>query len=196
MSEQDYHDSKENVLRRGEAGLPEAVVPLAHRRRRSEAASAKILKIPRAKPESDTEDWPVLVPPGEYNLAYVSDKSFTHPVWKRKVWNISMKIIDPGEHFGKVISYYLNSIPNDQRPTPGWHITSAFIIATSRKPPKDLSRRRPRSFMECCVFRARVKTSKKDSHGVELPEVGHKSKVECLIERISGSPPYLGGAKP
>ena len=149
-----------------------------------------------ARTGSEGEDsWP-LVPPGEYTLAFAGETRFFHPIWKRTVWHISMKIMDEGEHFGKIIPYYLNAIPKGKRPTSGWYITSAFLIATETRPPKDLWRRHPQSFMEGCAFLARVKTAKRDSHGVELPEAGHKSKVECLVKRVAGIPPCLGGKKP
>jgi hypothetical protein len=154
-------------------------------------ASAKVLEIPREEPEPDADDWPVLVPPGEYDLAFVSEEKFYNPLWRRWVYCILMKIMDTGEHFGKIIPFYLNAIPKDKRPTTGRYIYSAYLVSTERRPPKDLWRRRPSSFMDGCVFRAKVRTSMTDSHGVKLPEAGHKSKVKCLVERIAGTPPCL-----
>ena len=193
MSEQDYHGSKENLPQLAKTGAPEVAMPLAHAAIRAASIPTNVVEIISDEPEPDGDDSPVLVPPGEYELAFVSDEKFYNPIWRRWIWNISMKIMDAGEHFGKVIPFYLDAIPMGKRPTSGWYISSAFLIATERRPPKDLCRRRPRSFMDGCVFRAQVKTSMRDSHGVKLPEAGHKSKVTCLVERIAGTPPCLTG---
>ena len=193
MSERDENASKENGLRRAGAGVPEATIPISQTSRREASIPAKVVEIVGDELEPDGDDWPVLVPPGEYELAFVSDEKFYNPIFGRWIWNISMKIMDAGEHCGKIIPFYLDAIPMGKRPTSGWYISSAFLIATERRPPKDLCRRRPRSFMDGCVFRAQVKTSMRDSHGVKLPEAGHKSKVKCLVERIAGTPPCLTG---
>ncbi len=138
------------------------------------------------------ENWP-FVPPGEYTVAFVKDEKIS--IWKRSVWVVSMQIIDLGVHIGIVLPYYLNALPKGKRPTPGWYISSAFDKGTGRKPPKDLWRRRPRSFLADCIFRARVRSIKKDSLGVERSEGAYTSRVECLLERITGTPPCLGGEK-
>jgi hypothetical protein len=200
---QEYHTDDEGNLQAAQERLEErraqqgigAVVPLRNRAVGAPGEPQTPEQANVAQEAEDEANWP-FVPPGEYSVAFVSETRFFHPVWKRVVWNISMKIIDEGEHFGTVVPYYLNAIPKGGRPRSGRYITSAFLVATEIRPPKDFWRRRPSSFMEGCVFRARVRTSKKDSHGVELPEAGHKSKVECLLKRIAGTPPCLRADKP
>ena len=43
---------------------------------------------------------------------------FSHPIWKRKVWKISMMIMADGDYTGAIIPFYLNAIPKGKRPTP------------------------------------------------------------------------------
>ena len=198
MASEEYQSSDANALhapqkppegqrvQRGEG----SVVPLPKRAVESHSVAPS-----EALPTSEAEDdshWP-LVPPGEYQLAFVSERKV--PMWGRPVWFVRMKIVDPGEHFGIVLPWPLNAIPEGKRPTPGMDFTNAFNAATERKPPKDLWRRRPRSFLDGCVFRTRVRSITRTFRGVERPPAGHYSRVECLIERISGTPPYLGGGK-
>jgi hypothetical protein len=114
-------------------------------------------------------------------------------MWGRAVWFVQMQIVEPGEHFGIAIPWPLNAISKGKRPTPGMDLANAFDVGTGRKPPKDLWRRRPSSFLRGCVFRGRVRSITKTSRGVERSSASHYSRVECLIERISGPPPYLRG---
>lgn len=201
MKTQEYAIRDSDVLQAAQKRLLEkrkresigSIVPLPERHAEAERDVPEVA--PCSSASEDDSPW-TLLPPGEYTLAFLDETKFFHPIWKRVVWNISMKIMDEGAHFGKLIPYYLNAIPKKERPKPGRYITSAFLIAAEMRPPKDLWRRRPSWFMGGCAFRARVRTSKRDSHGVELPEAGHKSKVECLLERVAGTPPCLRGGKP
>jgi hypothetical protein len=164
------------------------VVPLPPTR-----GTSKLCPSSEAKLQAEHEEnWP-FVPPGEYTVAFLKDEKIT--IWKRSVWVVSMQIMDEGEHYEKIIPYYLNALPKEKRPTPGWYISSAFDKGTGRKPPKDLWRRRPRSFLADCIFRARVRSIKKDSLGVERSEGAYTSRVQCLLERIAGTPPCLRGEK-
>ena len=43
---------------------------------------------------------------------------FSHLIWKRKVWKISMMIMADGDYTGAIIPFYLNAIPKGKRPTP------------------------------------------------------------------------------
>jgi hypothetical protein len=198
MAGEEYQTSDENVLQAAQKRLEQrraqrgegSVVPLPKRAVGSHGDAPS-----QALPATDADDdshWP-FVPPGEYQLAFVSERKV--PMWGRPVWFVQMRIIDGGAHFGTTLPWPLNAIPEGKRPTPGWDISSAFAVATNRRPPKDLCRRRPKSFLGGCVFRARIRTIKKNSRGVELPPGAHHSRVDCLIERISGTPPYLRGGK-
>lgn len=198
MTDQDYHTSNESVLQGTQKQFYE---------RRAQQGGGSIVPLPNsteerhrdapgsALPTTETEDdghWP-LIPPGEYHLAFVSNRKVR--MWGRLVWFVRMQVVESDEYSGIVLPWPLNAIPDGKRPTPGWDIANAFAVATDRKPPKDLWRRRPRSFLDGCVFLARVCTITRTSRRVELPPAAHKSRVECLIKRIAGSPPYLRGIR-
>jgi hypothetical protein len=198
MASEDYHTNDEGVLQAAQKRPDErraqqgggSIVPLPSRAVKSHGG-APSSALPTTEAEDDSH-WP-FVPAGEYQIAFVSDRKV--PMWGRPVWFVRMRIVDPGEHFGIVLTWPLNAIPEAKRPTPGWDIANAFAAATDRKPPKDLWKRRPRSFLDGCVFLARVCTITRTSRRVELPPAAHKSRVECLIKRITGSPPYLRGGR-
>lgn len=133
-------------------------------------------------------DWPH-VPPGDYEVSFVGE--FKARLFGRDVWVVRMRVT-AGEHAGVTLPWYLNAIPKGKRPTSGFNLCSAFLIATERRPPLDLWRRRPSSFLKDCAFIARVRTKTRDRHHVELPEAGHSSKIECLVKCTAGHPKYLG----
>ena len=144
---------------------------------------------PRSTEEPENDASWTFVPPGEYEVAFVSEERAR--VWNRQVWFVKMRIVTLGEHLGSLLLYPLNALPKGKRPTTGHYICSAFLIATERRPPKNLWRLRPSSFLSECVFSARIRTIEKDSKGVVLPPAGHHSRVDCLLKRLSGLPPHL-----
>ena len=191
-----YQNGDESVLETAQELLQQRqahkVVPLSNK-----AAEAPVGPQAAGRRHSDEgcEDdahWP-FVPPGEYIMVFVREKRLKWH-WGRSVWVVWMRIT-VGEHIGTLIPLWINALPDRKRPTRGWKISSVFAVATDRKPPKDLWRRRPGSFLRDCVFRGKVRTVKKDQFGVELPDGAHTSVVHCLIERLAGTPPYLRGGK-
>ena len=140
-------------------------------------------------PTRNTDESWTLVPPGEYTVGFLAEEKFSF--FSRLCWVVTMQIVDSGEFAEVRLPFYLNAIPKGKSPTPGWSVCSAFLVATERRPPKDLWRLRPRTYLADCLFRARVRTIKRDSKHVELPEAGHHSRIDCLLQRIEGCPPYL-----
>jgi hypothetical protein len=141
--------------------------------------------------KSDDDYWP-FIPPAEYQMVYAREDK--QKMFGRTVWIVQMRVIE-GEHTGVALPWYLNAIPKGKRPTPGFHLCSAFAIATERRPPKDLWRRRPSSFLKGCAFLARVRSITRDSHHVERPAAAHVSRVDCLLERTVGCSEYLLAGK-
>jgi hypothetical protein len=92
---------------------------------------------------------------------------------------------------GKPLLCWLNVPPKDRRPTPLWDISKAYSVATRLRPPTDLGRRRPRTFLADCHFRVRVVAVTKDAHGVPRAREASYSRVKYLIERVEGTPPCL-----
>ena len=190
------HAGEENVFQAAQKRLEQrrtqpgkgSVVPLTMRPVESHEDSP-IEAFPTTEAEDDLAR--PLVPPGEYQIAFVSESKAK--MWGRSVWYVRMRIVDPGEYFGIVLLWPLNAIPEGKRPTPGTDFADAFDKATECRLPKDLWRRRPRSFLSGCVFQARVRSITRTFRGVERSQAGHYSRVECLIERISGEPPYVRG---
>ena len=135
--------------------------------------------------------WP-FVPPGDYEVAFESETK--RRLYGRDLWVVQMKIIE-GDYAGVVLPWYLNAIPKGKRPTPAFYLCSAFAIATDRRPPKDLWRRRPSCFLKGCSFLARVRSITRDSKHVERPAAAHTSRVDCLLERTAGSSEYLLAGK-
>jgi hypothetical protein len=177
---------------------PEALHRAEVRRRQESAAlgkSAAVVSLPTGDsssidPETAQIDFSdTLAEPGVYQVAF--DREERARPWGRDVWYIHMKIVEPGEHHGKPVLFPLSGLPRKKRPRRGFKLVSSFIIATGRKPPRDLWRMKPSQFLSGCVFTAMLRTSSKNANGVTLPEAAHYSKVDYLVERVSGAPPYL-----
>jgi hypothetical protein len=126
----------------------------------------------------------ILLPEGEYHVGFFSAKRRT---WhKRKLWAVTFVITD-GPHVGKRLPMFLN-LPEGYRLRRSHHLAAAYVCATGRRPPRDLARRPPSSFLEGCEFLAQIRTVRRDVHGVERPEEASYSKIAYLIRRTAGAP--------
>ena len=137
---------------------------------------------------SGSDPQETLVEPGVYQVAFVRDER--REIFGRPVWLVTFKIIE-GEHLGRRLLFPLNALLDRHGPGRGHHIVQAFATSTGLRPPRDLWRLRPRKFLSDCVFRAEVRTVSRDSQKNELAQSLHYSRVQRLIERVAGVPPYL-----
>ncbi len=130
-----------------------------------------------------------LVSPGRYRVVF--DRERLEHLFGRRVWLVQFAIADQGEHLGAPLIYPLTALQEKRAPALGSAYVRAYAIATGRRPPRDLWRRRPRWFLSGCMFLAEVRTITRNSQKQELPAVLHYSRVDHLVERIAGSPPCL-----
>jgi hypothetical protein len=126
----------------------------------------------------------VLVPEGDYHVGFLRE---ARRIWfKRRLWVITF-VITEGPHVGKPLPMFLN-VPEGYRVRRSHHLAAAYMCATCRRPPRDLARRAPSSFLEGCEFLAKVMTVRRDVHGVEVAEEASYSRVAYLIRRTAGAP--------
>ncbi len=135
------------------------------------------------------DPYETLVPEGEYTVALVSEDRcvlFGRPTWET-VW----VILDEGLHHQKLLYCWWRIPKKDERIRPSLALAEAYAIATERRPPRDLARRKPSSFLSDSQFAARVRPVTKNRHGVERPAAANYSRVACLVKRVAGTPPCL-----
>ena len=75
--------------------------------------------------------------------------------------------------------------------SPRSSMVAAYAAATGRRPPKDLSRRRPSSYLGNCVLEVETVTVVTDEKGQLRSEVLHYSRVKRVVRRTAGTPPCL-----
>jgi len=127
----------------------------------------------------------VRIPPGEYEVSLVSEKKI---LWYgRWEWLCKFRVVD-GPHSGAELPIWFNIPPRGDTIRRSHNLAKAYVIATGLRPPKHLHRRRPSWFLEGCSFRAKVRTVRRDTNRVERPEETSYSRVDYLIQRVSGCP--------
>jgi hypothetical protein len=136
------------------------------------------------------DEWnDTLIPDGDYDLAFVSEKKVKP--FGRWSWFVVMKVVSHDEHEGKQLLFPLSMIPLGTPPRRSFAIVKAYAVVTRRKPPKDFRRRRPSGFLADCIVSARIRTIKRDSNGVEMAEALHYSRVAYLKSLVAGAPRCL-----
>jgi hypothetical protein len=143
----------------------------------------------RARPPTDTAEgdpdaaYPRIAP-GEYEavLARVHEAE----QWGRWTWISWMRIVSPGEAYGVEVPFYLPRKPAEARPRRAWAITAAWIAATGRRPPKNLARLHPRSFLGERVLVVRVADVERDYTGAAVPEAARYSRVRAVLGAATG----------
>jgi hypothetical protein len=129
-----------------------------------------------------------LLPEGEYEVMLVSEERIFF--FNRRLWRCLWRVVE-GDHAGAESTMWLNIPGKSDSVRRGHAVAQAYVVATGRRPPRDLNRRRPSSYLGGCVFRARVRTVRRDMHGIKWPEKASYSKVNHLIETTAGTPPCL-----
>lgn len=132
----------------------------------------------------DPDPYSTLVPPGHYDVGYVSHE-LRRGLFGRDVFAIKMRIIQTGEHFEKPIWFFLTVAERGKPRGRSSRVASTYALATGHLPPKNLSKMSPADYLSGCHFRAKVKTSTKNSDGVEVRALAY-SKIVFLTETIAG----------
>lgn len=149
----------------------------------------------RARPKKESpplEFAYVLIPPGEYRVAFSGQHRAT--MWGKPRWSIALTVVTEGDHHGVVLPMFLR-VPTGN-PRPSWSLTAAFVAATGERPPKRLAQMQPSKYLAECVLLAAVETVDRDAHGREHPPAMHYSKVSRLIRRLGGCPPCIRNRGP
>jgi hypothetical protein len=145
--------------------------------------SARVVALTRRVPDDLCE---ALIPPGDYHVGLVGEKRV---LWfRRPTWVLAFALTE-APHLGIVLPLWLRIPEPHEKIRPSHALAAAYVVATGRRAPKDLARRRPSSFLGGCEFSARIRTVRHDIHGVERPEEASYSRVHFLIRRTAGSPP-------
>jgi hypothetical protein len=130
----------------------------------------------------------VLIPQGIEEIAFIAEQKVKW--FKREVWVVIFQIVS-GDHSGAILPMWIN-VPRSDWPVRMSHaLAQAWVVATGAKPPRDLARRRPSSFLEDCAFQAQIRTVSRDMNRVERPEGASYSRVAYLIRRTAGTPRCL-----
>jgi hypothetical protein len=149
------------------------------------------LRVVRGTETTSTDEFcDVLIPEGDEEVAFVAEKKLKW--FKRQIWVVRFQIVS-GAHTGLVLPMWIN-VPRSDWPVRMSHtLAQVYVAATGAKPPRDLARRRPSSFLKDCAFLVHVRTVKRDMNGVERPEEASYSRVAYLIRRTAGTPRCLQG---
>ena len=102
-------------------------------------------------------------------------------------WKTVWKIVE-GPEAGKPLLFYIPALPPGSPPKPGYKMFGVYCVATTRRPPKDLWRRNPKSFLSGAFFEVRVGQVKRDFQGAEIPEPARYSVIRALVRRVDGVP--------
>jgi len=145
-------------------------------------------------PEVDTEpagEDPgyALVPEGEYEVAL--RRCVLRQQWSRWTWICWFQVVEGGE-LGTEIAMYLARPPKEKerRARRGWKLSAVYAIATGRRPPRNIARLNPETYLASKVFLAKVVTVERDQFGSEVPHAARYSKVKRLVRPMTGK---LGG---
>jgi len=127
----------------------------------------------------------VLIPPGRYEVSFVSEKKFRW--FGRLVWLCKFRIVD-GPHSGAELPIWFNIPPKNEFIHRSHALARAYVVATGMRPPKRLHWHPPSWFLQGCTFSAEIRTVRRDTNGIERPEEASYSRVDYLIQRLSGCP--------
>jgi len=105
------------------------------------------------------------------------------------------RVIEPEEFAGREVPLFVN-IPAERGPkriARSSNFARAYMVATGRREPtrKEARQLKPADFLRDCAFRLRVRDVEKSSDGIKLTEEQRYSKIEALLERVTGSPPCI-----
>jgi hypothetical protein len=141
------------------------------------------------QPDEAADALATLLPEGaEVQVAFFDEDRRT--LFRRAMWIIRFKICE-GPHEGKLISWWLRALDRKRRVARGSGIATSFSAATGLRPPRDLDRYRPSSWLAEAVFLAKTRQVRKDVLGVARAEEASYSVVVGILERIVGMPPAL-----
>lgn len=158
------------------------------------SGSGKVVDLVRPAAESSPNDsdlsrldpnW-TLVPPGKYEVAFVSAAKVRLNF--REVWTIDFRIVSLGVGFGWPIRGHVAAVKPQQRLTPSMKYVGWYSAATLLKPPKHLHQIHPRSFLADRSFLVKVRTVERDRDGNERPEALHYSVVQTILKQTAGPP--------
>lgn len=125
------------------------------------------------------------VPDDEYVVGLVSCKK--PELYQSRRWKTVWRVVE-GSEAGKELLYYIPALIPGTPPKPGFKMYGVYCVATGRRPPRDLWRRNPKSFLAGALFLARVGKVKRDFQGAEIPEPARYSVIRALIRRVGGVP--------
>lgn len=134
----------------------------------------------------------VLVPDDSYEVAFSTEKKYRwHNVW---MWRCEFKIVQQGSYFGLLVPAFFR-LPLLDRPLRRSHaLARTYVTVTGSRFPKDLARHRPSWFLKDCVLKAKTRVPLVDVKGVKRAREAGYSVVDCIVERVSGTPPCQSGA--
>lgn len=129
-----------------------------------------------------------LIPAGEHEvrLARVALKQ----MWNRWVW-VCWWLVVEGDHAGVELPMYLPRPPKDreERLGRGWAMSAAYAVATGRRPPKNLARLSPATYLADKQFTVKVVSVERDQFGNVVPPGARYSRVRCLVRLSAGRGP-------
>ncbi|MGH0033924.1 MAG: hypothetical protein ACQGVK_02735 [Myxococcota bacterium] len=122
---------------------------------------------------------------GSYVVGLISCRK--RVLYRSPRWQTTWRIVE-GPEAGKELFFFIPALPKGGRPKPGYKMYGVYCIATDRRPPRDLWRRNPESFLRGALFEARVGQMKQDFQGTEIPEPARYSVIRVLVRRVDGCP--------
>ena len=142
---------------------------------------AEPIRLPRSLP-ADWDATATLVAEGRYEVGFAGERRVRF--FGRDLWLVGFEVVQPGPRQGLLLAMWLN-IPGG-RARMSSSMARAWVIATGERPPPDLRRRRPSSYLAGCYFEAHVRTVSKDLDGVERPEAASYSRIAHLRRLTAG----------
>jgi hypothetical protein len=136
------------------------------------------------EPAAEDPGYP-LIPEGEYQA--VLKHCSLEQLWSRWVW-ICWFQISTGEHQGAEVPFYMTK-PTDEksrRMRRGWKVSTTYAVATGRRPPKNIARLNPKTYLAEKVFLVKVGAVPTDFQGNEVPEAARYSKIKTLVRPLTG----------
>lgn len=137
---------------------------------------------PASKKQRVSEARETLVPDGNYVVGFFHSEKGAF--YNRTVNYVYMEIVE-GEYQGKVL-FFPMSIYKNRRVAMASTMAKAWTVATGKRPPKDLYRRSPESFLKGCLFKAKVIAVTKDTDGVRRSRDSSYSRINNLIKVVDG----------
>lgn len=170
-------------------GIPADAAPVRSHQAGGPDVSTPSSDVPRPEPqvvpEADSEALPHITP-GSYEIAFQGAEKVRF--WGRERWVLRFVVVEPGAANGVVLLMFVNAPPAGAKPRRGWALSTLYVAATGRPPPRNLARLHPRSFLANAVFVGRVVDVGKDQFGAKVAEPARYSKIANLIGPAAGRP--------